>query len=283
MKSIILSIFVSFSAVLAAQRLPAVLSEASGLVVQSADSLWWHNDSGDEARLYLTDARGRLLRTLPVPLSRNVDWEDLSTDRKGKFYIGDFGNNANKRNNLRMYVFDWVGQTTDSILFHYPDQTAFPPTVEQQNYDMEAFFWWQDSLHLFSKNKVGRGNYVMKHYVLPAEPGTHVAELRDSVQLPRRVATAAAIRPDGEEVAVLSYNYSFFMGFWPVSRTSIFLFSGYPEGHFLRGERRELKIKHGCLPKQYEALDYSPKGDLIIATERVLFQSARMKVIRRSF
>jgi hypothetical protein len=265
---------------LPAQRLPRVLNEASGLVVQAPDSLWWHNDSGGEPYLYLTDGRGQLRYSLPVPLSRNTDWEDLSTDHRGKFFIGDFGNNGNRRKDLRIYIYNIHQQNTDSILFHYPDQTAFPPAPEQQNFDMESFFWWQDTLHLFSKNKIGKGNYVMKHYCLPATPGVHAAELRDSIRLPRRVATAAAIRQDGNEVAILSYDYSFFLGFWPKARSSVFLFSQFPGSHFLQGERRELRLKHGCFPKQYEALDYSPKGELIMATERVLFRPARMKKIR---
>ncbi|MCB0597512.1 MAG: hypothetical protein KDD28_25750, partial [Phaeodactylibacter sp.] len=41
-------------------KLPKELTEASGLYQAAPDSLWWHNDGGHPAELYLTNSRGEL-------------------------------------------------------------------------------------------------------------------------------------------------------------------------------------------------------------------------------
>ncbi len=263
-------------------RLPPEIAEASGLFIAGSDSLWWHNDSDGKASLFLTNAKGELLAEAAVPKALNSDWEDLTADSAGRLYIGDFGNNLNNRKDLRIYIFDPLMMQTDSILFAYPDQTEFPPPAARAAFDMEAFFWWNDSLHLFSKNRLIKGNYVTRHYALPATPGRHIARLVDSTLLPKRVVTAAAIRSDGEQVALLSYFYTFVMGFIPKTRTSVFLFHNYPGSLFLQGTRQEIKIRKCPWPTQYEALDFLDAKSILIASERVPLRRAFMKRVKIS-
>ncbi|MCB9291909.1 MAG: hypothetical protein H6559_02075 [Lewinellaceae bacterium] len=59
-------------------KLPKELTEVSGLYRAAPDSLWWHNDGGHPAELFLTDSRGALLWKTPVPDALNRDWEDLT-------------------------------------------------------------------------------------------------------------------------------------------------------------------------------------------------------------
>ncbi|HCA83794.1 MAG TPA: hypothetical protein DEP18_08395, partial [Flavobacteriales bacterium] len=47
--------------------------------------------------------KGGFVRTLTVEQSKNVDWEELCSDSKGNYFLGDFGNNINKRQNLCVY------------------------------------------------------------------------------------------------------------------------------------------------------------------------------------
>ena len=79
--------------------------ESSGLALASPrGDLWTHGDGGNTTWLYLVTPQGDLLRTHPVRGATNVDWEDLAQDRqRGHLYIGDFGNNTNKRRDLRIY------------------------------------------------------------------------------------------------------------------------------------------------------------------------------------
>lgn len=260
--------------------LPESLKEVSGFHYGGPDSLWWHNDSGDEPRLYRTDLKGKLLEELYLPQIRNRDWESLAHGGEGYLYIGDFGNNANTRRDLRIYRYHMASGAVDSILFRYSDQERFPPPAEAANFDMEAFFWHRDSLHLFSKNRLKYGNYYTKHYVLPATPGSHVAELRDSLYLKKRVVTGAAISPDGQVLALVAYWFKPFLGFIPLTGTSVFLLEDFPHGHFLEGKLQKIKVPKGLAPTQYEAIDFIDPKTVLIASERTIFFRQKARRIR---
>lgn len=260
-------------------QLPPDLSEASGLYIAGPDSLWWHNDSGDGPTLYLTDGKGKLLRTEHLNQLRHIDWEDITADDRGRIYIGDFGNNSNARQNLQIYRYDLSSGTIDSLRFSYEDQQAFPPPPERANFDMEAFFWMNDSLHLFSKNRLRKGNYQCKHYVLAAEGGDQVAQLRDSIFLRKRVITGAAISPDGHTVALVGYNFRMFLGFIPTSAASLFVFSDFSGSDFFSGELDRKSLS--CLfATQYESVDFIDNGRVYIASERTVFIPPRAKCRR---
>ena len=83
--------------------LPDILKESSGLVVQSPNIFWTLNDSGGETSLYQFDSTGRIRRVVALLNSTNKDWEELTTDSTGNFYVGDFGNNDETRRNLTVY------------------------------------------------------------------------------------------------------------------------------------------------------------------------------------
>ena len=266
-------------------RLPALLPEVSGLYLQSPDSLWWHNDSGGLPTLYCTDARGRLLDTLRLA-AHNRDWEDLTADDAGNFYIGDFGNNSNARRDLQIYIYNPTRGQLDSIQFSWPDQSAFPPPEAQRNFDAEGFFWFRDSLHLFSKDHYRYGHSLTKHYVLPARPGPQRALLRDSLVLPRRVVTAAAISPDGQTVALLSYTFRKILGFIPWSAATIFYFRDFEGSHFLQGKRYRRRAPSFLLATQFESLDFLDNRRVYIASEKTLHirqKAKRVKLRKRHF
>ena len=182
--------------------------ESSGLEIANAEGdLWTHGDGGNTAKLYKVTLQGDRLEELDLAPLTNIDWEDLAQDEDGHLYIGDFGNNQNKRRNLAIYRLSGQNlKQVDTIQFEYPDQRQFPPKKEFRNFDCEAFFYHQDSLHLFTKNR-GEGNWV-KYYVLPASPGRYTARLADSIQINTWI-TAADISPDGRTVALLGYGHAY--------------------------------------------------------------------------
>lgn len=183
--------------------LPVEANESSGLALAQTDKTFYtHNDSGGSSEVYSVNMDGRLEKTIAIA-ARNQDWEDLAMDPKGNLYIGDFGNNLNKRKDLKIYRVNPENPAKiDTIHFSYPDQQAFPPPAKELNFDCEAFFYYQDSLYLFSKN---RGNAAVKMYTIPAEPGTWVGKLATTQQLKGQV-TAADISPDHSRFALLAYG-----------------------------------------------------------------------------
>ncbi|MCC3152089.1 hypothetical protein Q3A66_09125 [Hymenobacter sp. BT770] len=208
-----------------AGRLPHSLRESSGLArADSLRGLWTQGDGGTPPVLTLVALPGTILGTLDLTPLPNRDWEDLTQDPAGRLYIGDFGNNDNERQDLAIYRVNphQAHAVVDTIAFRYPDQRAFPPPRGRRNFDCEAFFWYRDTLHLFSKDRSRR--QWTKHYVLPARPGHYVATLLDSIQLNRPI-TAADISPDGRTVALLGYG-------------GVFLFGGPPGPHLFDGPKR---------------------------------------------
>lgn len=260
--------------------LPDQLEEASGLLIENQEILWWHNDSGGDPILYGTNVKGEIVDSVVVKGAVNRDWEDLTADGDGNWYIGDFGNNRNNRKDLTIYRLQRESGELDSTRFSYPRQTAFPPSWEQANFNMEGFFHHNDELHLFTKNAIGRGNDVTRHYTLPEAPGVYNAILVDSLYLRDRVVTAAAISPDGKKVAILTYTFGMIMGIFPKSKTSLFIFEDFPKGRFLQGKMQTYQIRRWPMPDQYEAVDFWDNETVIIASEKTLNKPARGKIIR---
>ncbi|MFR9523228.1 MAG: hypothetical protein SNH94_01490 [Rikenellaceae bacterium] len=79
------------------------LVEISGMAPSSryTDCFWVHNDSGDQANIYLINLAGDLIATLSLPIS-NRDWEAI-TIADGYIYIGEVGDNMAIYNDKRIY------------------------------------------------------------------------------------------------------------------------------------------------------------------------------------
>ncbi|MDX1913119.1 MAG: hypothetical protein SFV22_16615 [Saprospiraceae bacterium] len=247
--------------------LPDVLKEVSGMTRLPNGDLWLLNDSRNPPDLFRFDpSSGKLLETRHLPV-QNFDWEDLASDPAGMLYIGDFGNNANRRHNLRIFRYDPVTGKLDSIRFRYPDQQAFPPArVEDWNFNCEAMVFFRDSLHLFSKN-VFKGNFYTKHYVLPAVPGDYVAELRDSIRLKNRVVTGAAISRDGKTLALTGYIIGKKWGFLPRTKASVMYFTRFEGSRFLQGKQRWKRLPKFLLARQFESVAQWDEQWWIVANE----------------
>lgn len=197
--------------------LPSILTESSGIEIINRNSIWSHNDGSGNPELYNFDSTGILLRTLKILNATNIDWEDMAKDSSGNFYIGDFGNNTNTRQDLKIYIIpDPSNITADSIIpqiinFSYEDQFAFPPADSLKNFDMEAMIVYHDSLYLFTKNWSNPYNGYTKLYKLPSVAGTYVAELVDSFYTgtgsPILFSISSAdISPDRSKLILLGYN-----------------------------------------------------------------------------
>ncbi|MCB9316363.1 MAG: hypothetical protein H6569_09510 [Lewinellaceae bacterium] len=270
----IILISISFSTAVLAQKLPprrtvlpSAIREVSGMVRTADGNIWLVNDSRNPPELFLVDPiHGKLLETkrLPVP---NRDWEDITLDAAGYLYIGDFGNNKNARRDLCVFRYHLETGTLDSIQFQYPDQTAFPPTDQKDwNFNCEAMVFFQDSLHLFSKN-VFIGNGITKHYVVPAKPGKHLAILRDSLHLKNRVVTGACLSPDGETFAVTSYIIRKKWGIFPSTRATAYFFTGFTGSAFLHGTRHAKRLPKRLIARQFESISWWDSKHLLVANE----------------
>ncbi len=202
-------------------KLPDTLFESSGITYSSAGRIFSHNDSGDLPRIFEIDTSGNTIRIIYLSSATAYDYEDITRDVSGNIYIGDFGNNFNNRTNLCIYKIPFSEISKDTVMpevitFTYSDQQEFPPLPAGQNFDCESFFFYNDSLYLFSKNW-SNSDYT-KMYLLPAAPGNYIAMLTDSFQTNGWI-TSASLNPSATVFALLS-------------ESQIWLHNGFRNGRF---------------------------------------------------
>lgn len=237
--------------------LPKKLNEISGLAKQN-DKLWMINDSNNSPVVFEYNiSEKKITRIHPIKNATNKDWEDLTTDPDGNLYIGDFGNNKNKRKDLVIYKTNVIHkQKIEKIKFTLEDQTKFPPKKKNLNYDIEAFFYLEDSLYLWTRNRSSNFDGISKLYKLPATPGTYIAKkigvFKTCTDKNDCQITSAAIHNASKKIALLSYN-------------KVWIIKNYKEPNFLDGDIIEIKLGH---TSQKESIAFKDENTLYIADER---------------
>jgi len=241
--------------------LPKKLQEISGTeIVRGSDLIWALNDGGNKPRLYGLSKQGKIMAELKID-AKNNDWEDLSTDDDGNVYIGDFGNNLNKRKNLAILKVSASDLKSDSLVdierisFKYPNQFKFPPKKNKMFFDAEAFFFYNDSLYLFTKSRVKNNFGKTNLYKIPAKRGQHLATYIGSYEGCSDLKcwiTSADISSDGKKVALLNHK-------------SVILFTNFKGDDFLNGTLKEYPLEH---ESQKEGLCFKTNNTLYITDEK---------------
>ena len=198
--------------------MPTQVDESSGLARTGPNSIWTHNDTDNDARIFNLDNSGNFLEQLELTGLNPVDFEDVCFDGLINFYVGDFGNNLNDRTDLKVYkipnpdLLD-ISASPEVINFSLSDQSQFPPSGTQLNFDIEAMVYSNENLHLFSRNRTDPFNGLIKHYKLNPTPGTQVAELQGTyfgnLSENHSGITGADISQDGSRLVLLSNSALF--------------------------------------------------------------------------
>lgn len=238
--------------------------ESSGLVYTNSN-LWTFNDSGNPPVLFRVDsASGQTLQQVRITNFENVDWEDITADAQN-LYVGDFGNNGGDRRDLRVLRVPKASlgatattATAEAIAFSYPDQIDFMPRNNRHNFDCEAFFYANDSLHLFTKNWL---DLQTRYYTIPATPGTYVAHLKATFNT-NGLVTAAALNTNGSVAGLLGYNAQ-------TAETFLWLLSGFKGSNYLQGYRRRIELPSAVLIGQAEGLCFVGRYRVFISNERL--------------
>lgn len=98
------------------------IAESSGLVVVG-DALVTANDSGDAARLFVVDRRGRTLRTVAYDAPAR-DVEALAPAGPGHVWVADVGDNARERSDLTLHRVRLSDGATQTYPVAYADGRA---------------------------------------------------------------------------------------------------------------------------------------------------------------
>jgi len=241
--------------------LPTTLNEVSGTeIAVNSNLIWTLNDSGNASKLYGINDVGTIEKELKIN-AKNNDWEDLTSDKEGNIYIGDFGNNVSKRKNLAILKVskDSLNNTSEinieRISFHYPKQKKFPPKKKQLYFDCEAFFYFNDSLYLFTKSRVKNDFGKTNLYKIPAIQGNHKAQFVSSFNTCNDMncwVTSADISADGKQIALLTPK-------------AVWIFSQFENDSFFGGKI----IEHDFgFESQKEGVCFKNKNTLLITDEK---------------
>ncbi|WP_439128421.1 hypothetical protein [Polaribacter sp.] len=240
--------------------LPKALEEVSGIEIAAKSSLiWMINDSGNKPELFGLNEKGEIIKEIYIR-AKNHDWEDLTSDANGTIYIGDFGNNKNKRKNLSIVIvahneLDEKKAEVDEIEFEYPNQNKFPPKKEERYFDAEAFFYFKKYLYIFTKSRVKDNYGKTTLYKIPAKKGDYVAEIVDEFENCndfKCAITAADISNDGKKVVLLS-------------QSNVIVFTDFMGDKFLSGKVKIIPLKY---PSQKESITFKDNNTVLITDER---------------
>jgi hypothetical protein len=242
---------------------PKKIKEVSGIKTTGNSNLIWAiQDSGNPNEIYGIDQNGAVSKTISVSNAENIDWEDITSDKEGNLYIGDFGNNDNDRKDLAIYKINSKNldksevESEYKITFYYPEQTEFPPKKKELFYDCEGFFEMNNHFYLFTKNRSKGFDGTTFLYKIPNTPGNHQAVLlgkfKTCGEYNTCVITSAAISQDEKKVVILSHD-------------AIWLFENYTNDNFLNGTATALQLDNFS---QKEAICFKDNNTLYIADEK---------------
>ena len=242
------------------------LSENSGLLFLN-NSIYSINDGGNSTIINELAQNGSVVRDIFIDSVLNIDWEAI-TESENELFIGDFGNNGGLRTNLKILRIDknHVLQNdtvqSSSINYYYPDQSSFTNQLNNNNFDCEAFVYYQDSLHLFTK---GWENLYTKHYVIPINSSDSVvAILRDSMFVDGLI-TDASIDLQTGNLLLLGYKNNgsnFYSSF-------VYLLFDFPGNQFFKGNKRRIEIGNMLTLSQTEGITWKDQYMGYISSEKI--------------
>jgi len=181
------------------ESLDRKLPENSGLIY-FRDVLWTFNDSGGDPLIYaFSPVSGKVLQTIEIRNAMNLDWEDIAQDRD-YIYVGDIGDNYSRRKKLVIYKVakksvrtrGYASLKASKITFSYSDR----------NHDCEAFFVYNDTIYLFTKD---RHDQTSSLYKFPVVPGSYEVSA-SAVFQSGGLITGADISDDSQFVVLTGYR-----------------------------------------------------------------------------
>jgi hypothetical protein len=232
------------------------LKEVSGNeMIANSDLIWMINDSGNKPEVFGVNQQGGIKKVVAVN-AQNHDWEDLASDEKGNLYIGDFGNNNQKRKTLTILkIANQDLLNTDKvevaeISFEYPKSKK----NKKVSYDAESLFYHQNYLYIFTKSRIKKNLGKTMLFKVPNMVGKHVAEFISEYSFCNSIycrITAADISKDGKKVVLLNHQ-------------AVFVLTDFNGDDFFSGKLKEFPLGH---TSQKEGVCFKDDYTLFITDE----------------
>ena len=190
------------------------VAETSGIVSSRLNKglIWAINDSGNEAKIYLLNAKGEIINSWLINGSQNTDWEDLTikTDQQtGRSFliIGDIGDNMAIRNHINILVIEEpeFTNTLDTAINKFK---KYKFKYEDGARDAETILFDPMTEELFVVSKREDNVRVYGTPKILNETDTMLLDYKCS--LPFHNVTSGDISIDGKEILLKNYNAIFY-------------------------------------------------------------------------
>jgi hypothetical protein len=106
---LLLSCKQKFNVITSLYAFPKKLKEVSGITYIPESKLLWVMKIVAMPKIYGLNPKGKLEKH-HYQNAENIDWEEITKDKEGNLYIGDFGNNENKE------IYAFIKLQRDSLL-----------------------------------------------------------------------------------------------------------------------------------------------------------------------
>ena len=197
------------------------LNEVSGIVasIQNPGYFWVHNDSGDEANLYLINSTGKHIATIKIDDATHHDWEDIAIGTPKKYgvpvlFIGDIGNNFSLRKTTIIYIIKEPKITENKTLIiekSAPLLDTLKVRYSDEARDFETLLFDPISEQLFTVSKrkkipelfiITKDNTESSSYTFEKTINLPLKNLkrRDNI-------SGGDISKSGKRIAIKSYDY----------------------------------------------------------------------------
>lgn len=192
------------------------INESSGIArsIVNPDTFWTHNDSGDKARLFLIDSKGKTLAEVTIAGAQAIDWEDIASFKRGDngfLLIGDFGDNEAKRKATKIYLIKEpkIGKSEDEFKIDIGPSLIIPFKYENgaRNCESMAIDRHNETIYLITKERDRKcGVYELQ---IPKKQRRKPVTARKTATLQISKTTAMDMSPDGARAVVLTYGNAF--------------------------------------------------------------------------
>ncbi len=226
--------------------LPDGLKEVSALEYTPTDRmLWIIEDSGNANNLYALDAKAQLTKTIKITNAKNEDWEDLTSDKRGNIYIGDFGNNSKKRDDFTIYKINSPGKVKDTAT---AEIINFKLPKDLKSLDFESFFLFKNRFYIFSKDDKKGVMISVENKI-----GDQDAKLVTKFNLDGKddKITSAAISADGKTVILLNHD-------------KLWKLTNFKSDNFFGGKIEAINFEH---KSQKEGIVFITETEVLITDE----------------
>ena len=191
------------------------LHEVSGLTASIANPglLWTHNDSGNNAEIYLIDKETNIKQTYKLEGVDNRDWEDIAIgpgpdSSKHYLYVAEIGDNLAIHPCKFVHRFEEPVFSTGKQKIHIKDFDKIAFKLGDVNKDTEALMVDPKTadLYIISKWNQPVDIYKIKYPYSTADTLTAIKV----GSLPLTKITAADISSDGNEILIKSYSHIYY-------------------------------------------------------------------------